>query len=53
MDAGTMIVDREAAYSICSQKTDDICTDLSVVNNIAAGSTYAGFLVPAHDCGDY
>jgi len=47
-----MLVDVEAAYGICSQKESDRCSDISIVNNIAAGSTYAGFTVPAHDCGD-
>ena len=52
MDAGTMLVDIEAGFAICSKKENDRCSDISVVNNIAAGAAYAGFVVPAHDCGD-
>ena len=53
MDEGIMVVDKEAAFAICSKKDDDICSDISIVNNIAAGASYAGFIVAAHDCGDY
>jgi len=51
-DKTTMAVDLEAAFAICSVKNGDRCSDISIVNNIAAGATYAGFVVPAHDCGD-
>ena len=52
MDAGTMLVDKEAGFAICSLRDNDRCSGISVVNNIAAGATYAGFVVMAHDCGD-
>lgn len=41
-----------AAYALCSI-VEGGCNGLKVTNNIAAGAPYAGFVAPAHDCGDY
>jgi glucokinase len=29
-----------------------VCSDISIVNNIVAGASYAGYVVTAHECGD-
>ena len=40
-----MVVDTEAAYSICAlDEGDASCSNTVVRNNIAAGSVYAGFV---------
>jgi hypothetical protein len=44
-------MDKEGAYSICSYNEPDSCSEISVVNNIAAGSAYTGFAVMGHNCG--
>lgn len=39
-----------AGVAICSYKATK-CTDVTVMNNIVAGATYAGFTAPGHPCG--
>lgn len=46
-------IDKEGAYSICAYMEGDKCTDVTLTNNLAAGSSYAGFLLHAPNCGDY
>lgn len=47
-------VDKEACVSVCAYfGPDEKCFNNVVMNNIAAGCNYAGFIVPGHDCGDY
>lgn len=43
--------DPSGAFVICGFNDPDKCSDLVIVNNIAAGSEYAGFGAPGHDCG--
>lgn len=45
------IVDLKGGLAVCVLR-ETICSDLSIVNNLAAGITYAGFIVPGHKCGD-
>lgn len=46
------VEDKEACWAICVVN-GDTCNDWSLVNNIAAGCKYAGFVVPGHDCGEH
>lgn len=39
--------------AVCSYLKQDLCSDIFIQNNIVAGADYAGFIAPAHDCGDY
>jgi len=51
--AAAFLLDKESCVSLCSFNGDDSgCYDVSMTNSIAAGCTYAGFVVPGHDCGD-
>ena len=45
------IIDKKAGLAVCSLR-ETICSDLSIVNNLIAGTAYAGFIVPGHNCGD-
>ena len=49
---GQKILDKEGGFSICAYNFPDPCSDISVTNNIAGGVAYAGFLAPAHACGE-
>lgn len=40
-------------YAICSRPENNKCKNLKITKNIAAGGAYAGFVVPASNCGDY
>jgi hypothetical protein len=53
LEADIHSVDKGGAFSICAYWEPDNCQDIKVRNNLAAGSTYAGFVTPGHDCGDY
>jgi hypothetical protein len=53
IEAGDMFVDKRAAFTVCQYHGYQACKDISMINNIAAGVVYAGFIVPGHDCGDY
>ena len=45
------MVDKEACYAICSYMTEgSACYDLKIVNNIAAGCEFGGFVAPGYDC---
>jgi polygalacturonase len=46
------LLDKEAAFAICSYNFPDPCQDVSVTNNIAGGYVYAGFVAPGHACGE-
>lgn len=48
---GSNFVDTEACVSICAIKDAHKCPNVNVVNSIAAGCPYAGFVVPGHSCG--
>jgi hypothetical protein len=45
-------VDKEAGFSICAYNWPDNCENISLTNNIAGGVAFAGFLAPAHRCGE-
>jgi hypothetical protein len=45
-------VDISGGFVGCSKDPSMICS-YSFLNNIAAGTYYAGFLVHGHDCGNY
>lgn len=43
--------DKRGGFAICSYFTSHaLCTDISVINNIATGVTFAGFIVQGDDC---
>jgi hypothetical protein len=46
-----MFVDRRGGVAACSLIKGNACPMLTVTNNIVAGATFAGFVVPGHDCG--
>jgi hypothetical protein len=47
------LVDKEGGFSICAYDPEDKCSDIRVRNNIAAGSTYAGFVLGVgYKCGE-
>ena len=50
--SGQKLVDKEACYTVCAFYGDDDCSDLTITGNIAAGCPFAGFIAPAHDCGE-
>lgn len=53
LETGDMVLDKEAAYSICAySEPDSACTDITVKNNLAAGSVYSGFVMIGNECGD-
>jgi len=48
-----MTIDKEGGFSICAYDPIDKCSDIRVRNNIAAGSTYAGFAIGvSYKCGE-
>ena len=47
---GNNFADFEGCVSICAHEEPTKCNDISVVNSLAAGCTYAGFVVPGHTC---
>jgi len=47
---GNNFADFEGCVSICAHEEPAKCEAISVVNSIAAGCTYAGFIVPGHSC---
>lgn len=50
---GAHMLDKEGCFAICSFfAPDSACSDVHVLNSHAVGCTYAGFVVPGHDCGD-
>ena len=45
-------MDMEACFSVCSLPfTTNLCENIKIVNSIAAGCPYAGFIAPGHQCG--
>jgi hypothetical protein len=45
-------VDKEACFAICSYNEPDTgCSGVSVMNSIASGCVFAGFVAPGHACG--
>lgn len=46
-----MLLDKKAGLSVCAYRGTS-CSGLSIVNNLIAGTAYAGFIVPGHDCAD-
>lgn len=46
-----MLLDKKAGLSVCAYR-GTACSDLSIVNNLVAGTAYAGFIVPGHNCAD-
>jgi hypothetical protein len=45
-------LDAHGGVLFCSLTFPQQCPGLSITNNIAAGTIYAGFIVPAHNCND-
>jgi hypothetical protein len=45
------LLDKKAGLSVCAYRGSS-CSGLSIVNNLIAGTAYAGFIVPGHDCAD-
>lgn len=48
----TEILDKEACVAYCSFVEPNVCRNVKMINNIAAGCPYAGFVAPGHDCDD-
>ncbi len=46
-------IDVEAGILGCALEEGDRCYDISIKNNIVAGSTTTGYSAYAHECGDY
>ncbi len=44
--------DPRAGLAICGWLTNDVCSDITVTNNIIAGTTFYGVAARGHDCGD-
>jgi len=45
--------DKEGSFSICAYFKGDKCSGISVINNIASGSPYSGFVVGVgYNCGE-
>ena len=45
-------VDKESCVAICSYFEPNSCFDTSVINSIAAGCMFGGFMAPGHRCGE-
>jgi hypothetical protein len=51
LEGGELFEDARGGFAICSfLNSAGSCTDNSIINNIAAGITFAGFIVPGDDC---
>jgi hypothetical protein len=47
------LVDKEGGFSICAYDLKDKCYDIRLRNNIAAGGSYAGFVLGVgYKCGE-
>jgi hypothetical protein len=44
--------DPRAGLAICGFLTDDVCTGITVTNNLIAGTTFYGVAARGHDCND-
>lgn len=52
IEADGMFEDKRGGFAICSYHTSSAqCSDLSIINNIATGVTFAGFITPGDSCG--
>ena len=47
LGGGNNFADKEGCVSICAYTGPEVC-DVSVINSVAAGCRYAGFVVPGH-----
>jgi len=45
-------VEARGMIAICSRPEENKCSGLKITKNIAAGGAYAGFVMPASNCGD-
>jgi hypothetical protein len=45
-------VDKVGGFVICAYTTGELCNDVTIINNIVAGSYFFGFVAPGHTCGD-
>lgn len=53
-EAGDKFVDKEGCVTFCSYfEPDTGCSGSKVINSIAAGCPYTGFIAPGHACDDY
>jgi len=46
-----MVFEPTGAILSCAND-NDVCSDISIVNNVAAGAPFTGFAVYAHTCED-
>ena len=51
LGGGNNYEDPAGCISVCALDAPHKCNDVSIVNSIAAGCIYAGFVVPGHKCG--
>jgi len=49
---GMQTLDVHGGVLICSLTHPKACPGMSITNNIAAGTIFAGFMAPAANCGD-
>lgn len=53
IEADGMFEDKRGGFAICSYfSSSSACSDLTIINNIATGVTFAGFIVPGDKCGE-
>jgi len=52
IEADGMFEDKRGGFAICSYFTSHAsCTGVRIINNVATGVTFAGFIAPGDDCG--
>ncbi len=52
LNEGIHLIDMEGGYAICSTQDNNICKNLTITNNVAVGTVFAGFVAPGHNCGE-
>jgi len=51
IEADGMFEDKRGGFAICSYFTSHAsCTGVIIINNVATGVTFAGFIAPGDDC---
>jgi hypothetical protein len=51
--AADEFVDKVGGLVICAYTEGDVCSGITVTDNIVGGSHFYGFVAPGHSCGDY
>lgn len=54
VEAGDMFQDKEGGFLTCTYfSATEVCSGITVSNNIVAGAHWTGFTAYAHECGSY